>query len=244
ILGDIKGFIGALQLSMTGFKARTQAVNFLLIQLGHEQGFTSLYDSYAYRGLTDGIHKNPLKAQMLKDFAKNPPYDELGMLPFLDELIGVDWVIDANNYDIAYDGAKGNIIWALDDDVLKGKLKDPRDIDSTPESRDEFDNYLDGYKNGMTEHYTLEISHDTPEKSANLWLETMLLEAKIKALTPPQGYPNAPYYFTPERLEFIYKNHDLDKLLDPRIPAIYRYNFPRDLRAKILKFGEENGIKD
>ncbi|EAH8157958.1 hypothetical protein ES716_08580, partial [Campylobacter coli] len=81
ILGDIKGFIGALQLSMTGFKARTQAINFLLIQLGHEQGLKSLYDSYAYRGLVDGIHKNPLKAQMLKDFSKNPPYDEFGMLP-------------------------------------------------------------------------------------------------------------------------------------------------------------------
>ncbi|HEB9351550.1 TPA: hypothetical protein RZK41_001283, partial [Campylobacter coli] len=53
-----------------------------------------------------------------------------------------------------------------------------------------------------------------------------------------------PYYFTPERLEWIYKRGYLDKLLDPRIPAIYRYNFPRELRAKILKFGEENGIKD
>ncbi|EAL1123720.1 hypothetical protein B7669_08525, partial [Campylobacter coli] len=124
ILGDIKGFIGALQLSMTGFKARTQAVNFLLIQLGHEQGFKSLYDSYAYRGLTDGIHKNPLKAQMLKDFAKNPPYDEFGMLPFLDELIGVDWVIDVNKHRITHDET-GRIIRALDDDVLKGKLKDP-----------------------------------------------------------------------------------------------------------------------
>ncbi|EOX8372869.1 hypothetical protein ACPWWA_001872, partial [Campylobacter coli] len=133
ILGDIKGFIGALQLSMTGFKARTQAVNFLLIQLGHEQGFKSLYDSYAYRGLTDGIHKNSLKAQMLKDFAKNPPYDEFGMLPFLDELMGVDWVIDLTEYEFA-DDADGKAIRSLDDDVLKGKLKDPRDIDSTPES--------------------------------------------------------------------------------------------------------------
>ncbi|MBT0827213.1 hypothetical protein KJQ85_09230, partial [Campylobacter lari] len=105
------------------FKARTQAINFLLIQLGHEQGLKSLYDSYAYRGLVDGIHKNPLKAQMLKDFSKNPPYDEFGMLPFLDELIGVDWIIDINKYDFAYDEA-GDIIRALDDDVLKGKLKD------------------------------------------------------------------------------------------------------------------------
>ncbi|MGJ0159215.1 hypothetical protein ACP0SI_09200 [Campylobacter coli] len=243
ILGDIKGFIGALQLSMTGFKARTQAVNFLLIQLGHEQGFKSLYDSYAYRGLTDGIHKNSLKAQMLKDFAKNPPYDEFGMLPFLDELIGVDWVIDLNEYDFAYDEA-GSIIRALDDDVLKGKLKDPRDIDSTPESRLEFEYKRDAYKNGMLNGYGDNIPSDWTQKEVKLWLDTLVLQAKLAVLTPPQGYPNAPYYFSPERLEWDYKNHQLDKLLDPRIPAIYRYNFPRDLRAKILKFGEENGIKD
>ncbi|HED6588364.1 TPA: hypothetical protein R5Z08_001876, partial [Campylobacter coli] len=244
ILGDIKGFVGALQLSMTGFKARTQAINFLLIQLGEEQGFKSLYDSYAYRGLTDGIHKNPLKAQMLKDFAKNPPYDEFGMLPFLDELIGVDWIIDVNSYQFAYDGAKGKVMRSLDNDVLKGKLKDPRDIDSTPESRLEFEYKRDAYKNGGKENYDLEISHDTPETSANIWLETMLLEAKIKALTPPQGYPNAPYYFSPERLEFIYKKHKLDRLLDPRIPAIHRYNFPRELRAKILAYAKEHNIKE
>ncbi|HEB9345248.1 TPA: hypothetical protein RZK20_001817, partial [Campylobacter coli] len=243
ILGDIKGFIGALQLSMTGFKARTQAVNFLLIQLGHEQGFKSLYDSYAYRGLTDGIHKNSLKAQMLKDFSKNPPYDEFGMLPFLDELIGVDWVIDLNEYDFAYDEA-GSIIRALDDDVLKGKLKDPRDIDSTPESRLEFEYKRDAYKNGMLNGYGDNIPSDWTQKEVKLWLDTLVLQAKLAVLTPPQGYPNAPYYFSPERLEWDYKNHQLDKLLDPRIPAIYRYNFPRELRAKILKFGEENGIKD
>ncbi|HEB9307223.1 TPA: hypothetical protein RZK24_001908, partial [Campylobacter coli] len=57
-------------------------------------------------------------------------------------------------------------------------------------------------------------------------------------------YPNAPYYFSPEQLEDFYKRQVLDAKLDPRIPAIYRYNFPRELRAKILKFGEENGIKD
>ncbi|HED6149623.1 TPA: hypothetical protein R5W83_001931, partial [Campylobacter coli] len=243
ILGDIKGFIGALQLSMTGFKARTQAVNFLLIQLGHEQGFTSLYDSYAYRGLTDGIHKNPLKAQMLKDFSKNPPYDELGMLPFLDELIGVDWVIDLNKYQFTYNG-KRRVILALDDDVLKGKLKDPRDIDSTPESRWEFDQKMDAYKNGMLNGYGDNIPSDWTQEQAKLWLETMLLEAKLAALTPPQGYPNAPYYYSPERLEWIYQKGDLDAKLDPRIPAIYRANFPEELRAKIRAFAKEHGIKE
>ncbi|EAI3388513.1 hypothetical protein E4I81_03695 [Campylobacter jejuni] len=243
ILGDIKGFIGALQLSMTGFKARTQAINFLLIQLGHEQGFKSLYDSYAYRGLTDGIHKNSLKAQMLKDFAKNPPYDEFGMLPFLDELIGVDWVIDVNKHRITHDET-GRIIRALDDDVLKGKLKDPRDVDSTPESRLEFEYKRDAYKNGMLNGYGDNIPSDWTQKEVKLWLDTLVLQAKLAVLTPPQGYPNAPYYFSPERLEWDYKNHQLDKLLDPRIPAIYRYNFPRELRVKILAYAKEHNIKD
>ncbi|OOX92509.1 hypothetical protein BOP99_06755 [Campylobacter coli] len=243
ILGDIKGFIGALQLSMTGFKARTQAVNFLLIQLGHEQGFKSLYDSYAYRDLTDGIHKNPLKAQMLKDFSKNPPYDELGMLPFLDELIGVDWVIDVNKYQFAYD-EKGRVNDALKDDVEKGILKDPRDIDSTPESRWGFDKEMDAYKNGMRTRFDGDNPNHWSKEQVERFNDTLILCAKLAALTPPQGYPNAPYYYSPERLEFIYKKHKLDKLLDPRIPAIYRYNFSRELRAKILAYAKEHNIKD
>ncbi|EPW1549411.1 hypothetical protein ACWEOT_001774, partial [Campylobacter coli] len=222
ILGDIKGFIGALQLSMTGFKARTQAINFLLIQLGHEQGLKSLYDSYAYRGLVDGIHKNPLKAQMLKDFSKNPPYDEFGMLPFLDELIGVDWVIDLNEYQFAYDGDGGSIK-ALDKKVRQGKLKDPRDIDSTPESRKEFNREMWAYRRGAVAFYNTDIPNDWTKEEAKLYMNSLILEAKLAALTPPQGYPNAPYYWIPEHLEYVYKKHKLDAKLNPRIPAIYRY---------------------
>ncbi|MBT0827148.1 hypothetical protein KJQ85_08875, partial [Campylobacter lari] len=180
---------------------------------------------------------NALREKMLKDFSKNPPYDEFGMLPFLDELIGVDWIIDINKYDFAYDEA-GDIIRALDDDVLKGKLKDPRDIDSTPESRWEFEYKRDAYKNGMLNGYGDNIPSDWTQKEVKLWLDTLVLQAKLAALTPPQGYPNAPYYFSPERLEFIYKKHKLDRLKDPRIPAIYRYNFPEDLRAKILAYAK------
>ncbi|ENQ6637643.1 hypothetical protein ACEQH9_001629 [Campylobacter lari] len=243
ILGDIKGFIGALQLSMTGFKARTQAINFLLIQLGHEQGLKSLYDSYAYRGLVDGIHKNPLKAQMLKDFSKNPPYDEFGMLPFLDELIGVDWIIDLNEYDFAYDGDGGSIK-ALDKKVRQGKLKDPRDIDSTPESRKEFDEEANAYRFGNRMNFSSDIPDDWNEKEVDLNLKMLILHAKLAALTPPQGYPNAPYYYTPEQLEDFYKRNVLDRLCDPRIPAIYRYNFPEELRAKILAYAKEHNIKE
>ncbi|WP_151899176.1 hypothetical protein [Campylobacter armoricus] len=243
ILGDIKGFVGALQLSMTGFKARTQAINFLLIQLGHEQGFKSLYDSYAYRGLIDGIHKNHLKAQMLKDFSKNPPYDEFGMLPFLDELIGADWIIDLTEYEFA-DDADGKAIRSLDNDVLKGKLKDPRDIDSTPKSRKEFNREMWAYRRGSVAFYNTDIPNDWTKEEAQLYMNSLILEAKLAALTPPQGYPNAPYYWVPEHLEYVYKKHKLDAKLDPRIPAIYRYNFPEDLRAKILAYAKEHNTKE
>ncbi|ELS4958024.1 hypothetical protein QPQ33_002031, partial [Campylobacter coli] len=82
-----------------------------------------------------------------------------GMLPFLDEIIGVDWVIDLNRYKFALD-EEGRIIWALYDDIEKGKLKDPRDIDSTPESRKEFDHYMDGYVNGMETRFDADIPND------------------------------------------------------------------------------------
>lgn len=61
----------------------------------------------------------------------------------------------------------------------------------------------------------------------------MLLEAKIMSITPPQGYPNAPTYYIPEYLEELYKEHKLDKKLNPTIPAMYRENFPEWLRKEI-----------
>ncbi|ECO9655831.1 hypothetical protein FX586_09440 [Campylobacter jejuni] len=117
-------------------------------------------------------------------------------------------------------------------------------MDSTPESRNEFDRYRGGYYNGMVNGYGTDTPNDRSEESAQLRIDSMILTAKLAALTPPQGYPNAPYYFTPERLEWIYKRGYLDKLLDPRIPAIYRYNFPQELRAKILAYAKEHNIKE
>ncbi|EAK6249897.1 hypothetical protein CIF42_09195, partial [Campylobacter jejuni] len=133
-----------------------------------------------------------------------------------------------NKYDIASDEF-GDIYKALRSDIVEGKIKDPRDIDSTYESRREFDRYMDGYKNGMRQGYETDTPNDWSEERAQLFNDTLILHAKLAALTPPQGYPNAPYYFTPEKLEWYYKRHKLDRLLDPRIPAIYRYNFPREL---------------
>ncbi|EPW9082592.1 hypothetical protein ACWSN3_000373 [Campylobacter coli] len=213
-------------------------------ELGIKRGIYNYADNLLEIGIgMAGIHKNPLRAKLVKELAKTIQPDEFGMLPFIDEIMGADWVIDLNKYDFAYD-KEGRIIWALYNDIEKGKLKDPRDVDSTPESRNEFDDAMDGYRNGMKTNFDVDIRNERDERSAKLTMDTLILSAKLAALTPPQGYPNAPYYFTPERLEWIYKRGYLDKLLDPRIPAIYRYNFPKELRAKILKFDEKNGIKD
>ncbi|ECL1917533.1 hypothetical protein FR557_08050 [Campylobacter jejuni] len=117
-------------------------------------------------------------------------------------------------------------------------------MDSTPESRNEFDDAMDGYRNGMKTNFDVDTPNDWSEQQATLFKDTLVLSAKLAALTPPQGYPNAPYYFTPERLEWIYKRGYLDKLLDPRIPAIYRYNFPQELRTKIRAYAKEHNIKE
>ncbi|HEB7545994.1 hypothetical protein [Campylobacter coli] len=250
ILGDYKYL--ANDMSQNGFNARFIQATILYIQLS---GGSSILDKpnllgaiYGYADIAVGsglvgVHKNPLREQQIKTLAKTLKPDEFGMLPFIDEIMGVDWVIDYNKYDIASDEF-GDIYKALRSDVVEGKIKDPRDVDSTYESRREFDRYMDGYKNGMRQGYETDTPNDWSEERAQLFNDTLILHAKLAALTPPQGYPNAPYYFTPENLEWYYKRHKLDKLLDPRIPAIYRYNFPRELRAKILAYAKEYNIKD
>nr|WP_251832023.1 hypothetical protein [Campylobacter jejuni] len=50
------------------------------------------------------------------------------------------------------------------------------------------------------------------------------------------------HLFYPEN-EWL-KRHKLDAKLDPRIPAIYRYNFPQELRAKIRAYAKEHNIKE
>ncbi|EDP6157527.1 hypothetical protein FWZ51_08580 [Campylobacter jejuni] len=248
ILGDYKYL--ANDMFQNGFNARFIQATILYIQLS---GGSSILDKpnllgaiYGYADIAVGsglvgVHKNPLREQEIKTLAKTLKPDEFGMLPFIDEIMGVDWVIDYNKYDIASDQF-GSMYKALRSDIVEGKIKDPRDIDSTYESRREFDRYMDGYSNGMINAY--DIPNDRSEESAQLFNDTLILHAKLAALTPPQGYPNAPYYFTPENLEWYYKRHKLDRLLDPRIPAIYRYNFPQELRAKIRAYAKEHNIKE
>ncbi|HEH6004749.1 TPA: hypothetical protein SHQ54_001730, partial [Campylobacter jejuni] len=134
LLGNIK----ASPTAAVGFKARQQQALFLQAQLGDKNAFKSLgLAVLCSNSFLTGQHWNKLRAKMiydLHDYHYESLLDEFGMLPFLDEIIGADWTIDLNKYDFAYD-EEGRIIWALYNDIEKGKLKDPRDIDSTPESR-------------------------------------------------------------------------------------------------------------
>ncbi|MGH2305490.1 hypothetical protein [Campylobacter taeniopygiae] len=248
ILGDYKYLVN--DMSQNGFNARFIQATILYIQLS---GGSSILDKpnllgaiYGYADIAVGsglvgVHKNPLREQEIKTLAKTLKPDEFGMLPFIDEVMGVDRVIDYNEYQISEDEF-GDIYKALRSDVVEGKLKDSRDIDSTYESRREFDRYMDGYSNGVINAYGYDIPNDWND--VQLKIDSMILTAKLAALTPPQGYPNAPYYFTPENLEWYYKRHKLDRLLDPRIPAIYRYNFSQELRAKIRAYAKEHNIKE
>ncbi|ENR7770580.1 hypothetical protein ACEV1T_001881 [Campylobacter coli] len=243
LLGNIK----ASPTAAVGFKARQQQALFLQAQLGDKNAFKSLgLAVLCSNSFLTGQHWNKLRAKMiydLHDYHYESLLDEFGMLPFIDEIMGVDWVIDYNKYRIARDES-GDIYKALRSDIVEGKIKDPRDIDSTYESRREFDRYRGGYYNGMVTGYGTDTPNDWSEEEAQLFNDTLILHAKLAALTPPQGYPNAPRYFTPENLEWYYKRHKLDRLLDPRIPAIYRYNFPQELRAKIRAYAKEHNIKE
>ncbi|HBD2704945.1 TPA: hypothetical protein SBF13_001792, partial [Campylobacter jejuni] len=219
ILGDYKYL--ANDMSQNGFNARFIQATILYIQLS---GGSSILDKpnllgaiYGYADIAVGsglvgVHKNPLREQEIKTLAKTLKPDEFGMLPFIDEIMGVDWVIDYNKYRIARDEF-GSMYKALRSDIVEGKIKDPRDIDSTYESRREFDHHRGGYYNGMVNGYGTDTPNDWSEERAQLFNDTLILHAKLAALTPPQGYPNAPYYFTPENLEWYYKRHKLDKLL-------------------------------
>ncbi|EPX9000874.1 hypothetical protein ACW50E_001888, partial [Campylobacter coli] len=211
ILGDYKYL--ANDMFQNGFNARFIQATILYIQLS---GGSSILDKpnllgaiYGYADIAVGsglvgVHKNPLREQEIKTLAKTLKPDEFGMLPFIDEIMGVDWVIDYNKYRIARDEF-GSMYKALRSDIVEGKIKDPRDIDSTPESRNKFDDAMDGYRNGMKTNFDVDTPNDWSEQQATLFKDTLVLSAKLAALTPPQGYPNAPYYFTPERLEWIYK---------------------------------------
>lgn len=250
ILGDIEGFGRAVQVGNDGFHAKSYAIKLLLLQLGDielefewhlTKAFNMLDGSFQYRGMIDGLHKNPLRAMEIQKIAKTIKSDRFGMFPYIDEIMGVDWVIDLNvifGYAIDMNNGASRTYY---DEIKSGRLKDPRDSDYyTSENREYF------FKNefARTPNYHLDLPNEWSEEEVSLYIKRMLLKAKVLALTPPQGYPNAPIYYLQEDLDKMYKEGKLDKKLNPIIPAIHREHFPQYLRDEIETFAKKHNIRD
>ena len=228
-----------------GFKAREFQAVFLAAQLGVVEALHVLADCFKYYTYTVGVNKNLDTYEKIIKLYKNPPLDEYGMIPYLDEIVGSYFVMDFNRGGVVNnpDGSIHRHLRKLVED--EGKLLDPRDLDAHETTREEFVKYskkvLEDYKEKFDE---VGYPNTWDDHDLSLYIDSTLLEAKIMSLTPPEGYPNAPYYNTPEELTRLYEAGKLDKKLNPLTPVMYRDSFPEDLRQKILSYAKEHNIKD
>ena len=242
ILGDPMGFSYGNE---AGFKARDYQRIFLAAQLGVTKALKFLGDLFEYTTYDIGLNKNLQMAEEFRRLSKNPPLDEYGMMPYLDEIVGSYFVMDFNRNGIVINptGSMHRVLRELVED--KGKLLDPRDLDANETTREEFISYV---KKELPEYAEIFSEKGYPanyeDRDIDLYIDSTLLEAKIMSLTPPDGYPNAPYYNTPEELTRLYEAGKLDKKLNPLTPVMYRDSFPEDLRQKILSYAKEHNIKD
>ena len=228
-----------------GFKAREFQAVFLAAQLGVVEALHVLADCFKYYTYTVGVNKNLDTYEKILKLYKNPPLDEYGMIPYLDEIVGSYFVMDFNRGGVINnaDGSFHKRLRKLVED--EGKLLDPRDLDANETTREEFVNYIKSHMSEFQEEYGKgAFPNRWSEKDLSLYIDSALLEAKIMSLTPPEGYPNAPYYNTPEELTRLYEAGKLDKKLNPLTPVMYRDSFPEDLRQKILSHAKEHNIKD
>ena len=242
ILGNPMGFANGNQ---AGFKAREFQIVFLSAQLGEVKALNFLSNLFKYSTYEVGLNKNLQMAEEFRKLAKNPPLDEYGMIPYLDEIVGSYFVMDFNRNGIVINptGSMHRVLRELVED--KGKLLDPRDLDANETTREEFISYV---KKELPEYAEIFSEKGYPanyeDRDIDLYIDSTLLEAKIMSLTPPEGYPNAPYYNTPEELTRLYEAGKLDKKLNPLTPVMYRDSFPENLRQKILSYAKEHNIKD
>ncbi|WP_103613660.1 thioredoxin reductase, partial [Campylobacter concisus] len=245
VLGNTAGFSRGVGLGYAGFKARAYQSMFLSAQLGKKEALGGLADLFEYSTYLVGLNKNLQMAEEFRRLAKNPPLDEYGMMPYLDEIVGNYFVMDFNRGGIVINptGSMHRVLRELVED--KGKLLDPRDLDANETTREEFISYV---KKELPEYAEIFSEKGYPanyeDRDIDLYIDSTLLEAKIMSLTPPEGYPNAPYYNTPEELTRLYEAGKLDKKLNPLTPVMYRDSFPEDLRQKILNYAKEHNIKD
>ena len=242
ILGNPMGFANGNQ---AGFKAREFQIVFLSAQLGEVKALNFLSNLFKYSTYEVGLNKNLQMAEEFRKLAKNPPLDEYGMIPYLDEIVGSYFVMDFNREGVAAmpDNSLYKDLRELVED--KGKLLDPRDLDANETTREEFVNYVKSELPKFQDRLELPgFPKDWDDRTLSLFIDSTLLEAKIMSLTPPEGYPNAPYYNTPEELTRLYEAGKLDKKLNPLTPVMYRDSFPEELRQKILSYAKEHNIKD
>ncbi|WP_107805537.1 thioredoxin reductase [Campylobacter concisus] len=228
-----------------GFKARDFQKAFLAAQLGVVEALNYLADSFKYYTYGMGVNKNLDTYEKIRKLYKNPPLDEYGMIPYLDEIVGNYFVMDFNRGGVAFDpeGTTHKFLRELVED--EGKLLDPRDLDANETTREEFMSYLKAEMPHFTTRFDKKgFPNKMTDRDIDLYIDSTLLEAKIMSLTPPEGYPNAPYYNTPEELTRLYEAGKLDKKLNPLTPVMYRDSFPEDLRQKILSYAKEHNIKD
>ena len=213
-----------------GFKARDFQKAFLAAQLGVVEALNYLSDSFKYYTYGMGVNKNLDTYEKIRKLYKNPPLDEYGMMPFNRGL-----ALDT-------DGRVMRYFRKLVED--EGKLLDPRDIDANETTREEFMTKMKDVLKDEMLPFDVAEPDDQEYKQVILNRDINILEAKIMSLTPPEGYPNAPYYNTPEELTRLYEAGKLDKKLNPLTPVMYRDSFPEDLRQKILSYAKEHNIKD
>ena len=243
VLGDMGGFVGGVGLGYAGFKARAYQSMFLSAQLGQDGALEALADLFEYSTYLVGLNKNLQMAEEFRKLAKNPPLDEYGMMPYLDEIVGSYFVMDFNRgLALDTDGRVMRYFRKLVED--EGKLLDPRDLDANETTGEEFMTKMKDVLKDEMLPFDVAEPDDQEYRQVILNRDINILEAKIMSLTPPEGYPNAPYYNTPEELTRLYEAGKLDKKLNPLTPVMYRDSFPEDLRAKILSYAKEHNIKD
>ena len=243
VLGSTVGFSGGVGLGYAGFKARAYQSMFLSAQLGQDGALEALADMFQYSTYLVGLNKNLQMAEEFRKLAKNPPLDEYGMMPYLDEIVGSYFVMDFNRgLALDTDGRVMRYFRKLVED--EGKLLDPRDLDANETTREEFMTKMKDVLKDEMLPFDVAEPDDQEYRQVILNRDINILEAKIMSLTPPEGYPNAPYYNTPEELTRLYEAGKLDKKLNPLTPVMYRDSFPEDLRQKILSYAKEHKIKD
>ena len=244
ILGDKRAFASATVLNNSGFKSRARQSVFLAAQLGEVDALKVLARYFSTSAYMSGSNKNLSRSLEFQALYKNPPLDEYGMIPYLDEIVGSDFIMDFNRGGVAFD-PEGTTHQFLKDEIEEGKLLDPRDVDANEKTREEFVKYLDNELPHFTNRFDKKgFPKEMTDKDISLYIDSTLLESKIMSLTPPEGYPNAPYYNTPEELKRMYESGKLDKRLNPLTPAMYKPSFPKDLKDKIEEYAKEHNIKD